>query len=356
MVCNIIPFLHVIFGAVIFLLGTVARSSVLVPANDPNIQYSGRFDFSNPLAPRFDWPAVSISANFQGTSVGILLSDGNNNYNAFIDGRLQQVIVSGPATQYMISGLGPGSHTLLLTKRTEAYFGIGTFKGLILEDGMALLPPPSPPSRRIEFVGDSLACGAEVEALNSGCDPAHFRPTANSDLAFGPLAARALGADYRVTSFSATGIVKNVAMAQVPMPAYYPRVLASFETPVIDPRLWVPDAVVIELGGNDFFSGVPPPSRDEFESAYRKFIASLRSDYPKTHILCASFGIAPPVGNLIQEVVNQEKQAGDNKVDLIVLNYPSAHLTGCYQHFDPEGQRQVGDELAKAFRKVMGWN
>ena len=68
------------------------------------------------------------------------------------------------------------------------------------------------------------------------------------------------------------------------------------------------------------------------------------------------FGIAPPVGNLIQAVVNQEKQAGDNKVDLIVLNYPSAHLTGCYQHFDPEGQRQVGDELAQTIRKVMDWN
>ncbi|HXL72683.1 MAG TPA: hypothetical protein VN963_03575, partial [bacterium] len=90
------PLFNITFGIAIFvssyLVGTVARSSVLVLANDPNIQYSGRFDFSNPLAPRFDWPAVSISAVFQGTSIGILLTDGNNNYNAFIDGHLQQVI------------------------------------------------------------------------------------------------------------------------------------------------------------------------------------------------------------------------------------------------------------------------
>ncbi|HEY5039821.1 MAG TPA: SGNH/GDSL hydrolase family protein, partial [bacterium] len=346
------PLFNFIFGTALFassyLTGAVARSSVLVPANDPKIQYSGRFDFTHPLAPRFDWPAVSISAVFQGTSIGIRLADGKNDYNAFIDGNLQQVIVTGPATQYMIGELKAGYHTLLLTKRTEAYFGIATFNGLVLEDGMTLLQPPLPLSRRIEFVGDSLACGAEVEAPNSNCDPAHFRPTANSYLAYGPLAARALGGDYRVTSFSATGIVKNVAMAKVPMPAYYPRVLASLETPVIDPKQWVPDAVVIELGGNDFFSGGTPPSQDEFEGAYRKFIAVLRADYPKAHIYCQTFGTSPPAGNLIQAVVDQEIKAGDDKVGLIVLDYPATHLTGCFKHFDLVGQRQVGDELAKA--------
>ena len=59
--------------------------------------------------------------------------------------------------------------------------------------------------------------------------------------------------------------------------------------------------------------------------------------------------------DLIQEVVDQEKKAGDDRVGLILLDYPAAHLTGCYQHFDHLGQRQVGDELAKALREKMGW-
>ncbi len=357
---RIFPLFNVIFGTAIFvssyLSGTVARSSVLVPANDPQIQYSGRFDFSNPQAPRFDWPAVSISAVFQGTSIGILLTDGKNDYNAFIDGHLQQVIVTGSDTQYTISGLRAGAHTLLLTKRTEASFGIATFNGLVLEDGMTLLRTTPPPSRRIEFVGDSLACGAEVEDPNTSCEPSHFRPTENGYLAFGPLSARALNADYRVTSYSGTGILKKFGTANVSMPDYYPRVLAGLETPVIDPKQWVPDAVVIELGGNDFFSGGIPPSQDEFEDAYRKFIAVLRADYPKAYIFCLTFGTSPPVGNLIQDVAEQENKAGDDKISLIVLDYPSTHITGCYQHFDIVGQRQVADELTKALRKVIGWN
>src|SRR5579871_786934 len=330
-------------------------NSVFIPPTDPNIQYSGRFDFSNPSAPRFDWPAVSISAIFQGTAVGILLDDGNNDYDVFIDGNLQKVIVTGSSAEYTVAGLKAGLHDLLLVKRTEAYFGAATFKGLLLQKGMGLLKPLSPAPRRIEFVGDSLACGAEVEDPNTDCDPAHFRPTANCYLAFGPLAARALGVESRVTSFSATGVVRNVGMAKMPMPAYYSRVLAGFESPVIDPRQWIPDAVVIELGGNDFFSGAPQPSGEEFEGAYIKFLSTLRADYPHAHIFCLTFGTSPPAGNLIQDVVAREKKAGDDKVSLIVLDYPANHLTGCYKHFDREGQRQVGDQLARMLAEDMGW-
>jgi len=331
------------------------KDSVFIPADDPHIRYSGRFDFSNPKAPRFDWPAVSISAVFQGTAIGILLNDGLNDYDAYIDGNLQKVIVTDSATQYTVGGLRPGTHTLLLVKRTEASFGIAAFKGLLLQKGMSLSKPPSPPSRRIEFVGDSLACGAEVEDSDTSCEPSHFRPTANGGLAYGPLAARALGAEYRVTSYSGTGILKKFGAAKLPMPGYYPRVLAGQETPVIDPQQWVPDAVVVELGGNDFFSDTPPPSWEEFEDAYNQFITRLRTDYPEAHLYCLTFGTSTPVGKFIQEVVDREKKAGDSKVRLMDVDYPAAHLTGCYKHFDLMGQKQVANEVMKALRVDMRW-
>jgi lysophospholipase L1-like esterase len=243
-----------------------------------------------------------------------------------------------------------------LAKRTEASFGIAAFKGLLLQKGMSLLTPPAPPSRRIEFVGDSLACGAEAEDPNTSCEPSHFRPTANGYMAYGPLAARALGADCRVTSYSGTGILKKFGDADLPMPGYYPRVLAGQETPVIDPKQWVPDAVVIELGGNDFFSETTPPSKKEFEDAYMKFIAILRSDYPEARIFCLAFRHSPPITGCIQDVVAQEKKAGDAKIGLIDVHYPKDHVTGCYKHFDLVGQQQVADEVTKTLRQGMGWN
>jgi hypothetical protein len=39
------------------------------PANNPNIQYTGRIDFSNPLLPRFWQPGVYIETKFIGAIV-----------------------------------------------------------------------------------------------------------------------------------------------------------------------------------------------------------------------------------------------------------------------------------------------
>lgn len=35
-----------------------------IDADDPNIEYIGRFDFSNPKSVRFDWPGVQIKSAF----------------------------------------------------------------------------------------------------------------------------------------------------------------------------------------------------------------------------------------------------------------------------------------------------
>jgi hypothetical protein len=67
----------------------VPTGTYTVLPSDPNIRYTGRFDFTTPNAPRFDWPGVMIEAGFTGTSIGILLAEQWANYNwydAYIDG------------------------------------------------------------------------------------------------------------------------------------------------------------------------------------------------------------------------------------------------------------------------------
>jgi hypothetical protein len=38
-------------------------------ADNENIEYVGRFDFSNPKSVRFDWPGVQIRTRFEGHPV-----------------------------------------------------------------------------------------------------------------------------------------------------------------------------------------------------------------------------------------------------------------------------------------------
>lgn len=348
-------------SVLVFLAASAAQAFVNIPANNPNIQYSGRFDFANPLAPRFDWPGVSILAVFQGTSVGIRLTDGNSNYNAFIDGALNQVIATTGATQYDITGLSPGTHTLLLTRRNEGYFGIATFNGLVLEDGMTLLAPPAPPIRRIEYVGDSITCGYGNESATVTCNAAQYRAFENNYLTYAALSARAVCAEYHIVSYSGKGMVRNYGdvnpTSPDPMPYIYPQLLVNQASPSYNFSQWIPDAVVIFLGTNDF-STTPQPSQAVFQTGYMNFITTLRSNYPSARIFCLSYSGVAPMAGYVSGVVTQEIGMGETNIQYVGLTaplYPS-QLTGCDYHPNLTSHQISANELAAALNSGMGWS
>ena len=62
------------------------------PANDDDIHYMGRVDFSNPEQPTYIYPGTSIKAKFNGTEITAIIHDygngtdeGGNFYKIFID-------------------------------------------------------------------------------------------------------------------------------------------------------------------------------------------------------------------------------------------------------------------------------
>ena len=143
-------------------LSGVAFPSSIIPASDPNIQYFGRWDFSNLSAPTHSWPGVYIVAKFEGTSVGISTNDNFSYYNVFID---DTVFIdfhgtnSNVASYTLKTGLQDTVHTILITLRNETNWTKFSFNGFILDSGKNLLPPPALPSKGIEFIGDSYTCG-----------------------------------------------------------------------------------------------------------------------------------------------------------------------------------------------------
>src|SRR6202142_4181961 len=52
-------------------------AGAIFTADNPNIQYFGRIDNSNPLRPRFPASAVYITAKFRGDSVAVKINDQN---------------------------------------------------------------------------------------------------------------------------------------------------------------------------------------------------------------------------------------------------------------------------------------
>ena len=331
-----------------------------IDADDPFIEYIGRFDFSNPKSVRFDWPGVQIRTRFEGTSCSIKLKDGKNDYNVFIDGRLHKVIRTTADTIYVLAnGLEKKTHTLLITKLTEALFGMGTFEGFILDAGKSLVKPKEKDRRKIEFIGDSYFTGFGSEGDSPDCE--FSRETQNSYLSFGPQLARKLDADYSIVAISGSGVVKNygdsLRISELPLPHYYVQVCFN-DSLLWDFNRWQPDAVVVRLGRNDYWQK-PHPKREMFRTAYLKLLKDIRRNYPNAHIfaLCSPLRRDPHC-DYISCVVNElNGKNKDKKIHFVKVNVtlnPSRDF-GCEKHPNRFGHKKLADFLEPIVRKELKW-
>ncbi len=366
------------------LLGTETRLADISPKvyapDDPNILYTGRIDFSDPKAPKFSAPAVYIRACFRGTGAAVMLADefkwgtNRNYYDAVIDDNTVVKIApeQGVSRYEVASGLPNAEHTIMLVKRTEASIGYSKFLGF--EFAGEILPPPQRPARRIEFIGDSITAGAGIEADNNSAEcqaDGWGQPYNNARLAYGPVLARSLGADYHVSAVSGIGLVRNYSSQYDarPMPEVYD--LLFFEqtgSPVWDHTLFVPDVLVLALGTDDFSPGDSKRESmdvDAFAAKYVEFIKKLRSYYPQAAIFVVS---SPMLGdhwpNPANTFATDQKNAITKTVDALnadgdakVYKYFSIPVVGigCGTHPSAEQQAMMAGQLASAIAPVVGW-
>ena len=359
---------------------TIDTSPHTYNADDPGIMYSGRIDFSDAKKPVFSAAGVVIQARFHGTGAAVLLEDefkwgtNRNYYDAVIDGSTVVKIAPEKAvTRYEVAaGLPEADHSLSLFKRTEASIGKCTFLGF--EFAGVILPAPAKPARRIEFIGDSITCGTGMEALinSTQCNEDGWgQPYNNARLSYGAVLSHNLNAEYHLTSVSGIGLVRNYSFQYDarPMPEVYDSLFfEQTDSPAWDPKLYMPDALVIALGSNDFSPGDsdrPIMQIDEFVNAYVEFIAKLRKDFPEAHVFCVSSPILGdhwPTGEYksatdqktaITKVVDQLNQSGDDKVHKFFST--SIVGMGCGSHPDANQHQLMAEQLGRIIAGVMGW-
>ncbi|MGB0562340.1 MAG: SGNH/GDSL hydrolase family protein [Spirulinaceae cyanobacterium] len=355
--------------------------STIWPANHPAFRYVGRFanlDQSIPhnLAPvQFVWSASQIQWRFTGQSCTALLHadphpEGLCNYfEVRLDGHRATTLKLDPnQTRYdLAADLEPGEHTLTLVKRTEAFFPVVTFRGVELDDGAELLLVGAIPPYRLEFIGDSITCGYGNEA-RSGEEP-FSDATENAYQSYAAIAARLLNADGVTICRSGFGLVQNYDRTTEPtMLHLYDRTLYE------DPSPWhfpdpIPDAVLINLGTNDFAHA--PPERGLFVSAYVALIRTVRSHYPQTPIVAligpiladtwpnnpetdAPFPTLTLTRQYLQQVQHRLAGAGEAAITIVELT-PQTPERGYGADFHPNlAQHQLnGQELADVLRPLL---
>ena len=341
-----------------------ASAGVAVAPDDKGLLYTGRIDFAQPAAPVVTWPNTTIAGNFTGTSLAVTLDDekGKNYFNVFLDGDLDSPLIveaaQGTKTYQVASGLAPGRHSFLITKRTEGEEGATVFRGLELADGGQMLAPPARPKRRIEFFGDSITSGMGDEAPMNGRDD--VSRDKNSWLSYAGITARNLGAELHQTSQSGIGIM--ISWFPFTMPDFYDQVSAVGDNDTHwDFASWTPDVVVINLLQNDSWligrdhKLKPEPDDAARVAAYEAFVKRIRTLYPKAYIVCALGSMeATRPGSVwpgyVTSAVAHLRQGGDRRIDTVFFPF-----TGYGQHPRLKHQRDNAAILTAFIRKKMGW-
>ncbi len=352
---------------------SVVGDSVSVPAQHGYVYYLGRVDCSNPEMVSFAFPAVSVSVNFEGTGFSVTLNDygsgteqGTNYFQVEIDGGEPVVFATsrGQTTYPLAENLAQGKHSLVLTKRSEALAGKVDITGFTAPLGTTFFPVASK-SRRLEFVGDSITAGYGNEI--SVTNPNNYKFTtknSNATKSFGAITAKTLGAEYVAVAVSGRGISRNYGGEPGALvPNFYDQIFPNEYSSAWNPQNFRPDAVIINVGTNDFSPG--GVDRKLYVDQYTLFLNHLRALYPDAKlVLCVGPMLSDsyPAGELalssiredIQSIVIARKEGGDKGVYYVDFGQQSSPF-GEDWHPTIATHQQMADMLVETLMRVLKW-
>lgn len=332
-------------------------------ADAPQIEYVGRTHAPGDGSVRFDWSGTYLHCRFTGGYLAMRISDTKKNYfNLFIDGELQpRVIVTQGQDSLVVLArdLSFGEHVVSLQKRTEGEQGCTTIHAVQISAVGKLLPAASRRERLIEFIGDSLTCGFGTEGADKD-DP--FLPeTENCNDAYACMLARLFDADYTLLAHSGRGLVRNY---DDPMPVSSDGTLNHRAGNLFDECDSIPwnfaaarrpDAVVVNLGSNDF-STHPHPSAEQFTEGYTRLVAHLRKVYGSVPVVCVAPRTNADVLRYIRDFV---ERSGDRNLHYaaFLADYCNGDSDlGSCGHPNREGQRKMAMTIAPYLSTATGWS
>lgn len=327
-------------------------------ADNSHIQYTGRVDFSNPKLPKYWSPGVYVQVKFKGNSCKVILHDEvlyGNNHNyievAVDNQKPYRIQLKGKTDTVNISKkLDHGAHILTICKDTESGIGYLQFGGIICD---GLLPLPAKPKHKIEYIGDSITCGAGSDLSVVDCDKGQWYDQNNAYMSYGPASARLLNAQWQLTAVSGIGLIHSCCDMKIEMPQVFDKVNMRQDSIKWNFSKYQPDVVTICLGQND---GVQDSAK--FTDSYVKFIRNIRSHYPTASIICLTspmgdFTLTKTLKNYLTGIVNNLNKSGDKNVSKYFFSKRFSH--GCGTHPDMAEHQVMAMEVSAYIKKLKKW-
>ncbi|OQP60988.1 hypothetical protein A3860_04495 [Niastella vici] len=311
--------------------------------------------------------ACQVGFSFEGTTFNLhvsLPSWLHHNYLQYeLDGVYQKRIRidSDTFAPLVIKAPSAGKHTIWIYKATEAHTGAIIIHAAGAQNIKALQRPSAP---LIEFIGNSITCGAAADASEVPCGTGVYHDQHNAYMAYGPRVALALKVNYIMSSVSGIGIYRNWNSDGPTMPQVYENTGFQLQ----DQQRWnfstyTPQIVSIALGTNDFSDGDGVTPRKPFDSTtfvqqYIQFVQLVKTKYPAAQIaLLSSAMLHDRKRSLLQNCLSAVKEKVDSlnpaAKPVALYFFEPMQAKGCTGHPSIEDHAILASELIPFFKKLL---
>lgn len=288
----------------------------------------------------------------------------DHNYLQYeLDGVYQKRLVvrnAQPDTLHIIA-TSPGEHTLKIFKATEAHTG-PVFIHEVRANQVKPLAVPFVPI--IEFIGNSITCGAASDASEVPCGTGVYHDQHNAYMAYGPRVAREVNADFVLSSVSGIGIYRNWNSERPIMPEVYEKV--DFQENTVEQwnfDSYKPRVISVALGTNDFSRGDGKKPRADFDSAkfitgYVDFLKTVREKYPDAPMVLMNSPMIPGKDNeIFISCLKSIKRGVDalypSVTPITLFFFQPMVPRGCSYHPSVEDHKIMADQLVPLFRTIL---
>ena len=222
----------------------------------------------------------------------------------------------------------------------------------------ALLEPPVPSSRRIEFIGDSLTCGFGITGRPYAVtgEPGRFL-TGEEDVTktYAGVTAAYFQADARYTAASGTGVCNNHpdTATELRIPQLFALASPAAETKW-DPSLWQPQVVVINAGTNDYRGNTTP---DELHTGVMALLEKVRRAYPEAAIIWM-YGMMNDKleESLVKGIQDYNAAWGDRVYYFPVESIDGVEEQGALGHPNAAAHKERAEPLIRLISRLTGWD
>lgn len=316
----------------------------------------------NLSVPAFTLGLHSMERN--AVSIQLIFYAGGHNYLQYVlDGEYQKRIkVDGKNPEpVVLTAPNEGKHTVWIYKATEANTGAVIIEKITGQNLAAIKRSTLP---LIEFIGNSITCGAAADASEVPCGTGQYHDQHNAYYAYGPGVARALGTEFILSSVSGIGVYRNWNSDGPVMSQVFEKTdFRENSTLNWDFKSYGPKIVSIALGTNDFSNGDGKKERSPFDSVkfvnnYFKFVQLVKSKYPTSQIALLSSAMVNgsrriTLQNCLTAVKNGIDSLYPSGKPVALYFFKEMKARGCGGHPSVEDHAILAKELVPFFKDLL---